>query len=129
MLGRIAFLTFCFAMSSASPDRKDTTPPKRTEPKPPPFIGGPCNFGLLLQDGRKIEISGHASWKATGEIRKDGKLRVSWTRISDGRHALALYLLNADGSITGTWGYVGECQYDDEESLIGQTCQETLRAK
>lgn len=117
----LAGLTF------ATPDRKEPPPPKKA-PAPPPFIGGPCNWGAILQEGRKIEIRGHCHWEADGRIRADGKLAVYWTRASDGAICPALYVLNADGSITGHWGVGTEAEFDDDGNLVGRVNGETVRA-
>lgn len=117
------------ALAGLTPDRKEPAPPKKMPP-PPPYVGGPCNWGTILQDGRKIEIRGHSHWEAVGRIRLDGKLEVLWTRLHDGALCPGLYKLNADGSIKGRWaeGSTGAKIGDDGELDGPVTYDETVRA-
>jgi hypothetical protein len=116
------------ALYGLTPDRKDPPPPKKT-PAPPPFIGGACNWGTLLQDGRKVTITGHGHWEAVGKIRADNRLEVLWTRLSDGALCPGLYRINADGSIKGRWGEgtVGAKIGDDGEIEGPVLYDETVR--
>lgn len=54
-----------------------------------PDLAWTCQFGTISQYGKTLEITGDASWTASGEIREDGKVRLVW--VSGGRAAHALY--------------------------------------
>ncbi len=113
---------------SATPDRKDPLPPPRKE-TPIPQSAGPSNWGDITQHLREVQIDGHPSWYAgKGEITKDGKLLLEWICRSDGKPAIGLYVLGADGSIIGHWGWVGEA-FIDKGIMYGPQNSETLRGK
>ena len=126
----LAFMMLCMsyhAIASITPDRKEVAP-KQPREKVVPFIAGPTAYGFAQQNGRDVTITGHERWQATGRIRSDGKLAVTWEDIN-GTVAYGLYAIHADGSIQGRYGYADSCQWDDDGGLAGVTFTETLRVK
>lgn len=110
------------------PDRPDATPKKAPKELPVPGIAGPCNWGEITQDGRKITIDGHLHWYVhTGEIRKDGSLYVVWIWREDGRAAPGVYAIRQDKSIQGKWGWGTDVAEDKDGNLSGLKYDDTLR--
>ncbi len=116
-------LTICI-YAFAKPDRREPQPKE----KPVPNIAGPSQFGLIVQNGRKVKINGHERWFVdVGEIRKDGTLLVEWVHRDTGKVAIGLYTINADGSIRGSWGWGENVTEDGQGGYDGLTSGERLR--
>lgn len=113
----------------AKPERKDRTPAPKAEAKQAiPDLAGESRWGFITQKGRAISITGHDQWEASGEIRKDGKLFVTWILTGTERAGPALYTINPDGSITGHWNYSDRVMIDKDGVIQGLTQPDTLRA-
>lgn len=106
VLSRALFMALCLSIglyAIAKPERPDPTP---KAPKGIPRIDGPCNWGEIQQDWRKVQIFKHEKcYVEDGQIQADGKLLVHWVECETGRIAPGLYTINDDGSITGKWSF------------------------
>lgn len=130
----IAALSLLAYSSLSLVDALTTTPdrpplPKKAEPeRPVPQIAGPSVWGTVEQDGRKVKIDGHPQWYVEhGEIRKDGKLLLTWVFRSDGRAAPGLYEIAPDSSVKGFWQWGPDCYEDENGVWHGLTLPDTLR--
>ena len=115
----------CAATLMAKPERKDAPPPKKEVRLPD--ISGDSRWGFITQKGRAITITGHDQWEASGEIRADGKLLVTWIPTGTDRAGPGLYEIKANGSIEGSWNYADRVSTDKDGNLQGLTQPDTLR--
>lgn len=113
---------------SAKPERKAPPSAKQPTPKVVPVIAGESAWGSIAQIGRKVHVSGHPMWEADGVIRKDGKLYVVWTLLSDGRQAPGLYTIQDDGEIKGSWTWEAE-EVETEGEFTRPSMVDVLRHK
>ncbi len=97
--------------------KPDKTPPKSV-PVPDLSHLGETNWGEFKQDGRKLTLRGNSHWEADGEIRKDGKVWLVWTLLSDGKRAPGLYDVK-DKTLVGLWAYGEDVTIEDDGTVTG----------
>lgn len=83
-----------------------------------PDLAGESNWGMVTQEGRKLEINGHKEWTATGEIRDDGTVLLEWIKVKDGRYCPGVYKVEGR-DLQGMWGYQGEIHFDEAGAIQG----------
>ena len=86
-----------------------------------PDISGQTNWGYLDQTGRNFSITGHDKWQAIGSIRKDGKVQLIWTQLSNKEPCPGVYSIREkDNALVGVWGYSNRVNVEPDGSLSGE---------
>lgn len=103
--------------------------PSRPEPAKPlpkadavPHLAGASNWGEVTQSGRTLQINGHSSWFAVGEVRKDNTVMLVWTLNDGSRSGIGVYNVVNGHDLEGHWGW-GDTVYLNEK---GELCGEWL---
>ena len=93
--------------------------------QPPMWLAGETNWGTVEQVGRVIHFRGHPIWEATGCVRADGKLLLTWMH-RDGSKALSLYTIKGK-VVVGQWGWEGVCRITRNGDIDGQLWPDRIR--
>lgn len=83
-----------------------------------PSLPEKTNWGNVSQKGEKVVLTGHFSWEAFGEFRKDKSLLLTWIH-TDRRTGLGVYRLAKDDVWRGQWGWDEDAYLDFEGELAG----------
>ncbi len=89
-----------------------------------PNLAGHCQFGEIVQNGRKVFIVSEY-WNASGEVRPNGLVFLSWTRKDSATIWLALYKVTEEGHLVGHFGDAEKCEVG-EADICGEISGETL---
>jgi hypothetical protein len=84
-----------------------------------PYVSGECPWGIVSQGGRKIIITGGSSWTASGMVRDDSKVELTWTILSSGKEAMGVYSFK-NGILSGQWGWMEDVDLDRDGNLSGE---------
>ncbi len=109
-------LTCSFAIAKPARQSPPMPPPAKVEAVPQ--LAGSTTWGVMVQDGRRLTINGNNNWFGFGEIRRDGKVQLTWVQIEDNRQGIAVYLVEENGRLlSGIWGWSDEVELCDRHLL------------
>lgn len=121
----LALALSCVASASAKPAPTPREQPK-VEPQATLILCGQTNWGEFSQTAKQVSITGHASWTFAGEIRPDGRIQGVWACDGNNSYAVAVYSIQADGSLAGQWGWESNAVILGNGNIVGTVHDERI---